>query len=116
MARRADKLREELAALDQEVGSTPVPGRQMHKVLPLAIAFVALFCFGGLTWYAYNQGILEGSFKYYWENGNVRVSGKFKNQKRTGRWKNYNKKGEVIAVNTLGNSTENLFFSVFLNH
>ena len=44
----------------------------------------------------YKQGILEGSFKYYWENGNVRVSGKFKNQKRTGRWKNYNKKGEVI--------------------
>ena len=61
MARRADKLHEELAALDQEVGSTPVPGRQMHKVLPVAIAFVALFCFGGLTWYAYNQGILEGS-------------------------------------------------------
>ena len=61
MARRADKLREELAALDQEVGSSPVPGRQMHKVLPVAIAFVALFCFGGLTWYAYNQGILEGS-------------------------------------------------------
>ena len=61
MARRADNLREELAALDQEVGSNPVPGRQMHKVLPLAIAFVALFCFGGLTWYAYNQGILEGS-------------------------------------------------------
>ena len=44
----------------------------------------------------YKQGILEGSFKYYWDNGNVRVSGKFKNQKRTGRWKNYNKKGEVI--------------------
>ena len=64
MARRADNLREELAALDQEVGSNPVPGRQMHKVLPLAIAFVALFCFGGLTWYAYNQGILAVSYTH----------------------------------------------------
>ena len=61
MALRADKLRQELAALDQEVGSAPSPGRQMHRVIPVTIAFVALFCFGGLTWYAYNQGILEGS-------------------------------------------------------
>jgi len=61
MARRADKLREELAALDQEVGSPPAPGRQMHKAIPVAIAFVTLFSFGGMTWYAYNQGILEGS-------------------------------------------------------
>ena len=28
----------------------------------------------------------------------------------------FNKKGEVIAVNTLGNSTENLFFSVTINY
>ena len=61
MARRADKLREELAALDQEVGTAPPSGRQMHKAIPVAIAFVALFSFGGMTWYAYNQGILEGS-------------------------------------------------------
>ena len=61
MARRADKLREELATFDQEVGSRQLPSRQIHKVLPVTVAFVALFCFGGLTWYAYNQGILEGS-------------------------------------------------------
>ena len=45
---------------------------------------------------SYKQGLLEGDFKYYWDNGNIRVSGKFKNQRRTGRWKNYNKKGDVI--------------------
>ncbi|MEC8171926.1 MAG: hypothetical protein VX090_00960, partial [Pseudomonadota bacterium] len=61
MARRADKLREELAALDQEIGTAPPSGRQMHKAIPVAIAFLALFSFGGMTWYAYNQGILEGS-------------------------------------------------------
>ncbi len=61
MARRADKLREELAALDQEIGTAPPSGRQMHKAIPVTIAFVALFSFGGMTWYAYNQGILEGS-------------------------------------------------------
>ncbi len=61
MARRADKLREELATLDQEVGSRQLPSRQIHRVIPVTVAFVALFCFGGLTWYAYNQGVLEGS-------------------------------------------------------
>ena len=61
MARRAGKLREELAALDQEIGTAPPSGRQMHKAIPVAIAFLALFSFGGMTWYAYNQGILEGS-------------------------------------------------------
>ena len=61
MARRADKLREELAALDQEIGTAPPSGRQMHKAIPVAIAFLTLFSFGGMTWYAYNQGILEGS-------------------------------------------------------
>ena len=44
----------------------------------------------------YKEGILEGIFKYFWDNGTLRVSGKFKNQRRTGSWKNYNKKGKVI--------------------
>ena len=39
MARRAGKLREELAALDQEIGTAPPSGRQMHKAIPVAIAF-----------------------------------------------------------------------------
>ena len=61
MAQRADKLREELAVLDQEIGTAPSSGRQMHKAIPVAIAFLTLFSFGGMTWFAYNQGILEGS-------------------------------------------------------
>ena len=61
MARRAGKLREELAALDQEIGTAPPSGHQMHKAIPVAIVFLTLFSFGGMTWYAYNQGILEGS-------------------------------------------------------
>ena len=44
----------------------------------------------------YKSGVLEGNFRYYWENGTVRVSGKFKNQKRIGLWKNYDKKGQII--------------------
>tara|TARA_B100001250_G_C19462216_1_gene640711 strand:- start:448 stop:681 length:234 start_codon:yes stop_codon:yes gene_type:complete len=44
----------------------------------------------------YLSGKLDGDFKYFWDNGNLRVSGSFKNQKRVGSWKNYDKKGAII--------------------
>jgi len=61
MARRSDKLREELAALDQDVIRDRGAIRRMHKAIPAIGAFVAMAGFGTVTWYAYNQGILEGS-------------------------------------------------------
>lgn len=61
MARRSDKLREELAALDQDVIRDRGATRRMHKMIPIVSAVVALVGFGSVTWYAYNQGILEGS-------------------------------------------------------
>jgi hypothetical protein len=61
MARRSDKLREELAALDQDVIRDRGATRRMHKAIPAIGAFVAIVGFGAVTWYAYNQGILEGS-------------------------------------------------------
>ncbi len=61
MARRSDKLREELAALDQDVIRDRGATRRMHKVIPAIGAFVAMVGFGTVTWYAYNQGIIEGS-------------------------------------------------------
>ena len=39
MARRAGKLREELAALDQEIGTAPPSGRQMHKAILWPLLF-----------------------------------------------------------------------------
>jgi cell division septation protein DedD len=61
MARRSDKLREELAALDEDVIRDRGATRRMHKAIPAIGAFVAMLGFGTVTWYAYNQGILEGS-------------------------------------------------------
>jgi len=61
MARRSDKLREELAALDQDVIRDRGATRRIHKAIPAVGAFVAMIGFGAVTWYAYNQGILEGS-------------------------------------------------------
>ena len=61
MARRSDKLREELAALDKDVIRDRGATRRMHKAIPAIGAFVAIVGFGAVTWYAYNQGILEGS-------------------------------------------------------
>lgn len=61
MARRSDNLREELAALDKEVGPAPTATRRMHKAVPIAISCVALASFSAITWFAYNQGVLEGS-------------------------------------------------------
>ena len=61
MARRPDKLKEELAALDREVIEDRGTARRFHKSIPIVGAVVALVGFGTVTWYAYNQGILEGS-------------------------------------------------------
>ena len=61
MARRPDKLKEELAALDREVIEDRGTARRFHKAIPIVGAVVAMVGFGTVTWYAYNQGILEGS-------------------------------------------------------
>ena len=61
MARRSDKLREELAALDQDVIRDRSATRRINKAIPAVGAFVAMVGFGAVTWYAYNQGVLEGS-------------------------------------------------------
>jgi hypothetical protein len=61
MARRSDKLRAELAALDQDLIRDRGASRRIHKAIPAIGAFIAMVGFGAVIWYAYNQGILEGS-------------------------------------------------------
>ena len=63
MARRSDNLKQELAALDREVNEDRGTARRFHKAIPILGAVVAMVGFGTVTWYAYNQGILEGSEK-----------------------------------------------------
>jgi hypothetical protein len=56
----SDPLRAELAAIDEEVSRAP-PAKKAPKILPMFVAFVALASFGGVTWYAYTQGVRTGS-------------------------------------------------------
>jgi len=76
-AKRLNKLKEELAALDQEVIADRSAARRIHKGIPVVGAVVALTGFGTVTWYAYNQGILEGSEKaapYLRPNGKLKTT------------------------------------------
>ena len=61
MSEGLDKLRAELAAIDQEVDRAPISTRRVHRAILAMVAVVVLGSFGAVTWYAYNQGILEGS-------------------------------------------------------
>lgn len=64
-----DDLDKEFA--DIEPGDRPAPPRDGNggkrpsggkgKTLPIAVATVALVAFGGIVWYAYNQGVRSGS-------------------------------------------------------
>tara|TARA_B100000579_G_C22569534_1_gene728240 strand:- start:237 stop:464 length:228 start_codon:yes stop_codon:yes gene_type:complete len=44
----------------------------------------------------YADDILHGEFTYYWDNGNVRLKGKFIDSKRAGSWKNFDPNGALI--------------------
>ena len=41
------------------------------------------------------NGIKHGSFKEYYPNGNIKIKGKYKQDKPDGRWKYYTKEGEL---------------------
>ena len=44
----------------------------------------------------YSNNLLHGEYVYYWDNGQIRFSGMFSKNHRTGVWINYNKYGEII--------------------
>ena len=69
MARRPDRLKEELAALDREVIEDRGTARRFHKTIPIVGAVVAMVGFGTVTWYAYNQGILKVVKKQHHTSG-----------------------------------------------
>lgn len=57
-----DDLDRELAAIEGEGSSRPsVLSSSGSKVLPIAVAAIALIGFGAITFYAYNQGVRSGS-------------------------------------------------------
>ena len=44
----------------------------------------------------YKNGLLNGKIIYYWDNGEIRLTGQYKNMKRIGIWQTYNSSGELI--------------------
>lgn len=43
-----------------------------------------------------------GKTRYYYEDGRVRCEGQFKNELKSGEWKNYNKDGYLISIDDYG--------------
>ena len=53
---------------------------------------------------SYLNDLLHGEYVYYWDNGNVRFRGKYKNSQRIGIWKSFSKTGEVILEEIIKSS------------
>ena len=44
----------------------------------------------------YKNGIVHGKLLYYWDNGQVHLTGQYEQMRRVGIWKTYNSTGNLI--------------------
>ena len=44
----------------------------------------------------YKNGIVHGKLLYYWDNGQVHLTGQYEKMRRVGIWKTYNSEGSLI--------------------
>ena len=44
----------------------------------------------------YKNGRVHGKMIYYWDNGQIRLTGQYDNMRRTGSWKTYDPNGDLI--------------------
>jgi len=44
----------------------------------------------------YKNGIVHGKLFYYWDNGQVHLSGQYDQMRRVGNWKTYDSNGDLI--------------------
>ena len=44
----------------------------------------------------YKNGIVHGKIIYYWDNGQIRLTGQYEKMRRIGIWKTYNSNGSLI--------------------
>ena len=44
----------------------------------------------------YQNGLVHGKIIYYWDNGQVRLTGQYVKMKRIGTWKTYDPNGDLI--------------------
>ena len=45
---------------------------------------------------SYKNGVVHGKIVYYWDNGQIRLSGQYDRMHRVGTWKNYDNNGNLI--------------------
>ena len=44
----------------------------------------------------YKNGKIHGQIIYYWDNGQIRLTGQYDNMRRIGIWKTYDSNGQLI--------------------
>ena len=44
----------------------------------------------------YKNGFVHGKIIYYWDNGQIRLTGQYDKMQRTGTWKIYESNGDLI--------------------
>ena len=44
----------------------------------------------------YNNGLVHGKIIYYWDNGQIRLTGQYDTMHRIGTWKHYDTDGTLI--------------------
>ena len=44
----------------------------------------------------YKNGRVHGKIIYYWDNGQIHLTGQYENMRRTGTWQTYDSKGDLI--------------------
>ena len=44
----------------------------------------------------YKNGIVHGKILYYWDNGQVHLTGQYEKMRRVGTWKTYNSEGDLV--------------------
>tara|TARA_B110001454_G_scaffold179516_1_gene172771 strand:- start:91 stop:357 length:267 start_codon:yes stop_codon:yes gene_type:complete len=44
----------------------------------------------------YKNGLVDGEIIYYWDNGQIRLTGQYKEMYRVGIWTNYDSNGDIL--------------------
>jgi antitoxin component YwqK of YwqJK toxin-antitoxin module len=44
----------------------------------------------------YKNGLVHGKIVYYWDNGQIRLTGQYEKMRRSGSWKHYDHDGTLI--------------------
>jgi len=52
----------------------------------------------------YQNGLIHGKMIYYWDNGQMRVTGQYEKMRRIGTWKTYDSNGDLILEENFNHS------------